>query len=175
MAQGLVHLYCGDGKGKTTAALGLALRAAGHGLKVMLVQFLKSADTGELKVLPNLPGCRVIRGKGGQKFSSAMSAGEKAETCLIHNQNLQTAIAEAKAGNCDVLILDEAVSALSRGMLNREELIGFIKDKPPGLELILTGRDPDPELLELADYVTKMKKVKHPFDRGIKARRGIEK
>lgn len=175
MERGLVHIYCGDGKGKTTAALGLAVRASGRGLRVLLVQFLKSADTGELNVLQNLPGFKIIRGKDGQKFSFAMSAEERAETRLIHNANLQAALDEVKTGNCDLLILDEAIGALNRDMLDREKLIRFIKDKPAGLELVLTGRNPDPELLELADYVSEMKKVKHPFDQGIGARDGIER
>ena len=175
MNQGLVHIYCGDGKGKTTAALGLGLRASGHGLKVLLVQFLKSGDTGELTAVEKLDGFRIIRGKGGRHFSPAMSEEEINETIRLHNINLELAIAEAGKGACDLLILDEVIGAVNKEMLNRERLIEFIKAKPSGLEVVLTGRNPDQELLALADYVSEIRKVRHPLDRGIGARKGIEK
>lgn len=173
--KGLVHIYCGDGKGKTTAALGLGLRASGRGLKVLLVQFLKSGDTGELEGIKNLPGFTVLRGKAGTGFSFAMTDAEKEGTIRMHHQHLQAAIAQCAEGRWDMLILDEAVGAMNKGMLDKGMLLEFIRNKPFKLELVLTGRNPDQDLLELADYVSDIQKVKHPYDAGVGARPGIER
>lgn len=174
-ALGLVHLYCGDGKGKTTAAMGLALRATGNGLRVLVVQFLKDGQSGEIKALQTLPGVRVLAGKGASPFSFAMSESEKASCRAFHDAHLREAIQACREGGCDILLLDEAVGACRRELLDREALLTFIRTRPPGLEVVLTGREPDEALCEAADYITEMKKHKHPFDRGVRARTGIEK
>lgn len=171
---GLIHLYCGDGKGKTTAALGLALRASGAGKRVLLLQFLKGRETGELKSLARLPEITVVRGNASGKFSFQMDPAERAAALILHTENLRAAINTARAGECDLLILDEALGALSAGLLDERLLRELVSGKPPALELVLTGRAPPHWLFEAADYVSEMCKRKHPFDRGIAARSGVE-
>ena len=172
---GLIHLYCGDGKGKTTAALGLAIRAMGSGFRVVFVQFLKGRPTGELSVLDGLPNVTVLRGKEGTSFSFAMTEEEKEKTRFLHTENLKKAIELAASGNCDMLVLDEAVGAYNRGLIDRPLFEEFIRNKPEKLELVLTGRNPEQWLIDSADYVSEIGKVKHPYDRGVPARTGIEK
>jgi len=175
MQNGLTHIYFGNGKGKTTAALGLALRASGCGEKVVVVQFLKDWKCGELGPLALLPGITVLRGKApGHKFVFEMSDKEKAETKAIHDENLRNALDLQENGQCDVLILDEAVDAYQLGVLDAELFIGLLANKPEPLELVITGHEPEAGLLEYADYVTEMVKRKHPYDNGITARRGVE-
>lgn len=171
----MIHLYYGDGKGKTTAALGLAVRALGSGLRVVFVQFMKNRATGELSVLSGLPGVTVLRGKEGSGFSFSMTDEEKEKTRLLHSENLKTAIALAASGNCDMLILDEAAGACARGLVDEELLEKFVRNKPDQLELVLTGRDPAEWMIEHADYASEIRKIKHPYDKGIPARAGIER
>ncbi len=172
---GLIHLYCGEGKGKTTAALGLTVRALGSGFRVVFVQFLKNQATGELSVLDGLPDVTVIRGKEGNGFSFTMTEEEKEKTRLLHTENLKKAIALAASGNCDMLVLDEAVGAYNRDLIERPLLEGFVRNKPEHLELVMTGRNPARWMIDCADYVSEIGKIKHPYDRGIPARTGIEK
>jgi ATP:corrinoid adenosyltransferase len=171
---GLTHIYCGDGKGKTTAALGLGVRACGRGKRVLLVQFLKGSDSGELNVLNALPNFSVLPNPENIKFIFQMEEAERTETARLCRTRFQKAAQAAAGGACDLLILDEVFGAISTGMLPNKTLIEFIKSKPGNLELVLTGRDPEPEILTLADYVSEILKVKHPFDRNIPARKGIE-
>ena len=173
--KGLCHLYCGDGKGKTTAAMGLALRAAGSGMQVLIVQFLKNRETGELRALSAIPNIRILRGKGGSGFSFSMSEEEKSKTRQIHQQNFDLAVCAARMGECDLLILDEAVGACRLGLLDEKSLLDFLQNRPLGLEVVLTGRGPDEALCAAADYITEMKKIRHPFDAGVAARDGIER
>ena len=111
--KGLIHIYCGDGKGKTTAATGLAVRAAGCGMKVLLVQFLKGQETGELRALAHIPGITVLRGKASEKFTFQMDERELQQTYDLNTKNLLTAVEQARAGACDLLVLDEVMGALS--------------------------------------------------------------
>ena len=170
MSLGLTHLYCGDGKGKTTAAMGLALRAAGRGLRVVIVQFLKSGDSGELSLLRTLPNVTVLSGKGSTKFSFQMNEEERCAAKAKHETHLR----EALSLPFDVLVLDEAASAHNTGLLATALLEEAIHHRQPNTELVLTGRNPAAFLLEAADYVTEMKCCKHPFERGVAAREGIE-
>lgn len=172
---GLIHLYCGDGKGKTTAAFGLCLRALGHGFRVGVVQFLKDGDSGELKALGLFHDVRIVSGKSITGFSFNMSEDEKKIVKKSHEDHLREAISWCQEGWCDLLILDEAVTALGNGLLDKDMLIDFLKNKPPELEVVLTGRNPCKALVELSDYCSEIKKIKHPFERGIMARKGIEK
>lgn len=174
MQPGLIHLYCGDGKGKTTAAMGLAIRAAGHGKKVLILQFLKGWPTGELKSLAQIEGIQVLRGKEGMAFSFQMTPEERIQTKALHEEHLRLAMHKAQLGECEVLILDEVMGAVGTGLLEESLVTGFLQAKPPQLEVVLTGRNPPPQWIELADYVTEMKKIKHPYERGIPARDGIE-
>ena len=173
--KGLTHYYFGDGKGKTTAALGLALRAAGCGKSVVIVQFLKDWKCGELSSLAFVPNVTVFRGKSsGGVFFHEMSESEKAATKMIHDDNLKKALALNKNGQCDVLILDEATDAYQLGALDPSMFEELLNNKPESLELVVTGHDAHELLLKRADYVTEMVKRKHPYDDGITARKGIE-
>ena len=171
--EGLVHLYCGDGKGKTTAAVGLSVRAAGAGKAVLFCQFLKGRQTGEIEPLKRL-GVRVLRAKSGGKFVSKMTEQEKRELARQHSECLREARELLKDGGFGLAVLDEAVDAVNCGALELEELLAFIRGRPPGTELVLTGRSPDPEIIALAGYYTVFQCRKHPFQRGVAARRGIE-
>lgn len=172
---GLIHIYCGDGKGKTTAAVGLAVRCAGRGNKVLLVQFLKSRDSGELYSLAKLPDIEVMRGKESKKFTFQMNEEEKHALLIEHNKMFEQVLAKIKNVGYSLLILDEVIGALNAKVFEMPKLIEFLRHKPENLEVVLTGRNPAPELVEIADYVSEMRKVKHPMDKGIMAREGIEK
>jgi cob(I)alamin adenosyltransferase len=171
--KGLVHIYCGDGKGKTTAAMGLALRAAGNGLKVLILQFLKSGSTGELISLAKLENVTVIRGKGGTKFVWNMNEDEKETALCVHTENLNKVMEHA--GDYDMLILDEALGACGCGLLDTQLLCRFLDERPDGMEVVLTGRNPAKDLMDRADYISEIKKIRHPYDKGIMARKGIER
>ncbi|MBC8585089.1 cob(I)yrinic acid a,c-diamide adenosyltransferase [Youxingia wuxianensis] len=168
------HIYCGDGKGKTTAAIGLAVRAAGRGKRVLILQFLKGQPTGELESLKKISNIRVIRGKLGGKFTFEMDRRELQQTYDIHTKNLLTVVESVRAGECDLVILDEVIGALNTQLIDEDLLRNFIQEKPADIELVMTGRNPPQWLLDMADYITEMKKIKHPFDLGVKAREGIE-
>lgn len=172
---GLIHIYCGDGKGKTTAAVGLAVRCAGRGNKVLLVQFLKSRDSGELYSLAKLPDIEVMRGKESKKFTFQMNEEEKHALLIEHNKMFEQVLEKIKNGGYSLLILDEVIGALNAKVFEMPKLIEFLRHKPENLEVVLTGRNPAPKLVEIADYVSEMRKVKHPMDKGIMAREGIEK
>lgn len=166
---GLVHLYYGEGKGKTTAAMGLALRMLYAGKSVVIVQFLKSMASGEILLLEQL-GAKIYRGKCGNKFFSQMTEAERRETKAIQTENLFAAWKE----NADLLILDEACAAWQKDMIEKDLLQKVVLEKPMEQELILTGRTPAQWMLERADYCTEMRCEKHPFQKGIKARKGVE-
>lgn len=166
---GLVHLYWGEGKGKTTAAMGLALRALGAGRRVVIVQFLKGRQTGEIPLLEQL-GARVFRGKAGQRFSFQMDEEERAQTRALQTENLGRAL-ECDA---DLLVLDEACAAWQKDLVDRELLQRAVLDRPQGREVVLTGRNPPDWMREAADYSTEMKCHRHPFEKGIPAREGVE-
>ena len=172
LQQGLLEIYCGDGKGKTTAALGLALRAAGCGLRVHIVQFLKGTETGELASLAQIPQISLVRCDKNWGFTFSMTEQDKKEITVCHNQMLQEAISMAKSGEIDVLIFDEFQAAYAHGLLDKEAAKDFILKKPATLELVLTGRNPDPVFLEAADYVSEIHGVRHPYQKQIPARAG---
>lgn len=171
---GLTHVYCGEGKGKTTTAIGLGVRACGSGKRVLLLQFLKGNSSSELTVLKQIPNFKIMPTPEHIKFTFQMTPRELEETALLCSTLFGSVLAAVHAGECDMLILDEVFGAIHCGLLNRKMLIDLIKNKPKELELVLTGRDPEPEVLELADYVSEIKKIKHPFDHDIPARKGIE-
>ena len=166
---GLLHLYYGDGKGKTTAAMGLALRALGSGKRVVIVQFLKGGRSGEIPLLEQL-GAKVYRGKAGQKFVFQMNEAEKAATRALQDANLAAAMAEP----ADLLILDEAGSAWELDMVDPELLQRAVRERPAGQECVLTAHQPPQWMLDEADYVTEMKCHRHPYQKGVPARKGIE-
>ncbi|MDR2535523.1 MAG: cob(I)yrinic acid a,c-diamide adenosyltransferase [Treponema sp.] len=171
---GLLHLYIGDGKGKTTAAVGLSVRARGRDKTVVFAQFLKSGITGELRSLEQL-GVRVIRSTVSFGFTYQMDEQTKT-VCRNEQHHIMNRIAESlKDESVDLLILDEILDAVNSGMLEEQTFRSFVENRDPALEVALTGRGPGPWLLEIADYVSEIKKIKHPFDKGIQARTGIEK
>jgi len=174
MSGGLRHLYTGDGKGKTTAALGLALRAAGCGLRVVLVQFLKGRDTGELHALDQLPNVSILRLHRDFGFVHTASEQDKQAMMQLHNEMLAEARRLVLEGLCDLLILDEICAAYQHGVLDMAMADELVLRKPQAMELVLTGRNAPVSWVDAADYVTEMVMRKHPYTRGIAARRGIE-
>lgn len=176
MAKGLIHLYYGDGKGKTTAAVGLGVRAYGKGLKVLFVQFLKDNKSGEIMSLDKFGDkFLVLKGKPVIKFLRSMNTEEKEETIEEMNRLFDRAIINATRDDYDMIILDELIDAINLNIIDKDKFLSFIKSKPQKLEIVITGHDPSAEFFKLCDYVTEIKKIKHPYDIGIKARDGIEK
>ena len=169
-----IHLYCGDGKGKTTAALGLGLRMCGCGGRVLLAQFLKSSSSSELAALSRFDGFDVLEGPQLVKFTFQMTEEEKREAAAFWTDFFRRAAGEAVRGRYDLLLLDELIGAVSLGMVPEEEVVRFLRTRPTNLETVLTGRDPSPALTELASYVSEIRAVKHPYSEGLTARRGIE-
>ena len=174
MNQGMIHIYCGDGKGKTSAAVGLAVRAAGTGMKVLFARFLKNENSGELKVLDAVPEIEVIHLERSYGFFSTLSEKEKAEVRKMYLGLWNKIRDMVSSGSYDILVIDEFMAAYNYRLIPHEEAVRFLEEKPEEMEIVLTGRDPDEELVKLADYVSEIRKIKHPFDRGITARRGIE-
>jgi cob(I)alamin adenosyltransferase len=170
--QGYVHVYTGDGKGKTTAALGLALRAAGAGLKVYIGQFIKSADYSEIKALARFSDHITLEQFGRGCFI-------KGDPCAADVEVARTALAALHAalgsGEYDMVIADEANVAFGCRLISEQDLLKLIESRPPDVELILTGRNAPAAVIERADLVTEMREVKHYFQRGVMAREGIEK
>ena len=169
---GLVHLYYGDGKGKTTAAAGLAARAAGRGGGVVFAQFLKNADSGEVRALEKA-GVEALHAEETFGFTFTMD-GETRKRCARAQRGILERAAERVArGGIALLVLDEALDALNAAMLD-EDALRAVFDRAGGVDIALTGRDPPAWLVEAASYVTEMRKIKHPYDRGVAARAGIE-
>jgi len=171
MEQGKVQIYTGDGKGKTTAALGLALRACGSGFRVYIAQFAKGMHYGELDALERLRDRVTIRQFGRDCF---IRNEPTAEDIRLAREGWAEVGAVMAEGRADLLILDEIGIALHYGLVSLEEVRGLIQRRPAGMELILTGRKVPQELYELADLVTEMREIKHYYRDGVQARRGIE-
>ncbi len=170
--KGLILVFTGHGKGKTTAAIGITMRAAGHGFKTCFIQFIKGSwKYGEMEAIARFPeniDFHVL-GRGftwqsdnlDQDRAAARSAWEKAKEAIF-------------SGRYQMVVLDEFTYLLFYDMIDREEALRVLSNKPRGLHIVITGRDADPKLLELADLVTEMKAIKHPYQQGIKAQKGIE-
>lgn len=168
----MIHIYFGNGKGKTTAAVGLAIRAAGSGKKVLFVQFFKDGSSSEIKELQKIENITLLYPDTYNGRYATMTDDQKEVTKRSYTETLKNAI--NKAEDFDLIILDESVSAYTYGFIDREDLLSFLEENRNSKEIVLTGRDPAKELLELSDYATEMKKHRHPFDKGIPAREGIE-
>ena len=171
--QGLVQIYYGDGKGKTTAAFGLAFRCAGWGRKVVIAQFLKSGASGEVKAAERFPELTVLRTKEIHKFTFQMNEEEKAATARNCQDLFRQATALAVEQQARLLVMDEVIDA-SRGLLPMDELCAFLDNKPEELEVVMTGHSLPQELADRADYITLVRKEKHPYDKGVMARKEIE-
>ncbi len=169
--RGYVQVYTGEGKGKTTAALGLALRAAGAGLRVLFAQFVKGRHYSELDALARFPTLIEVRQYGRSCFIEREPA---PEDIAAARAGLAEVRAEMLTGEWDVVILDEANIATYFELFPVEDLLALIADKPERVELVITGRRADPRVIEAADLVTEMREIKHYYRRGVKARRGIE-
>ena len=173
---GLTIVYTGDGKGKTTAAIGLTVRAAGNRMRVFFLQFIKGQwKSGEREILRGLPGVQLeVTGRGFtieglrnpnipmEDHAAAAAHGWQAAQQIVH------------ANEFDLVVLDEILGAVTAGLVPLDELLELVRTKPPELHLVLTGRGAPPELVEIADLVSEVKPIKHPFEQGIKAQRGIE-
>lgn len=172
LEQGLVQVYTGNGKGKTSAAFGLALRAIGRGLKVYVVQFIKGGfDYGELYMVDKLPNLK-LKAFGRGEFVTEKPPRKK--DVELAQEALDLAEQVVKSGEYNIVILDEINVALNLKLINLNEVLELIKNKPKHVELILTGRYAPTEIIEAADLVTEMKEIKHPFNKGYQARKGIE-
>ena len=169
----MIHLYHGDGKGKTTAAMGLALRMAGRGRPVVIAQFLKGADSGERLGLAQLPQVTLLPVPEKLKFLFAMTEEERRQEARRAQELLARAVQSAADPNCGLVVLDEVCDGVNAGLLPLADLLALLDGARA--EVVLTGRDPAPELRDRADYLTEMRKVRHPFDRGVCARTGIER
>jgi cob(I)alamin adenosyltransferase len=169
---GLVQIFTGDGKGKTSAALGTVIRALGHGLKVYIVFFMKGDYAyGERHILNQLTGVTMVS-FGNDDFVYPDKI--KPEQVAQAGKALEAARSAMLSGKYDVLVMDEVNLAATFKLISVDDILQLIKDKPPNVELILTGRRADPRLVQMADMVTEMVKIKHPFDQGIPSRMGIE-
>ncbi len=171
---GLIHIYCGDGKGKTTAGMGLCARAAGAGLRVLIVQFMKGNTSGERATLGLSENITLSENPAQEKFSFDMTSREKAEQKALNEKRLAEETRRAVEDDYDVLFLDEILYAIRAGLLDEEQLLAFLENKPEKLEVILTGQEPSEALIKMADYVSEIKKIKHPYEKGVAARKGIE-
>lgn len=170
----MIHIYTGEGKGKTSAAMGLALRFSHTGKKVLIAQFLKDGLSGEICVLRQLNNIEVVSCKEKLKFTFQMTEEERKQAKVVTENYFHDIAEKTKKENIEFLVLDEVMAAISSGLLSESEVLGFLKTKPEGTEVVLTGRNPSGEMLKTADYVTEMKKIKHPYDKGVFAREGIE-
>lgn len=168
----MMHIYCGDGKGKTTAAFGLALRSAGRGRRVVIAQFLKGEDSGERRSMEYVPHVLLLPLPQEIKFVFQMDVVERAECEEGCCRLLRDAVTLAEKDS--LVVLDEVLGALETGVLRLEDLLENLEELPEDCEVVLTGRNPPPALLERADYVTEMKLHRHPYEKGIPAREGIE-
>lgn len=168
---GMVQVYTGDGKGKTTAALGLALRAAGHGLRVYIGQFMKGVRYGELAALANVPNIQ-IKQFGRPQWVDPQGVTD--EDIAMAQQALKDGTDALQSGGYDIVILDEINVAAAWGLLAVEQVVELIRSRPSNVELVLTGRCAPSQVLESADLITEMREIKHPYHKGVISRQGIE-
>ena len=171
LRKGFVHLYTGNGKGKTTAAVGLALRAAGAGLKVFIVQFGKGSPTGELKSLKKLSRQITIRQFGARTFIKQKPA---LVDYTLAAEGLATVERALRRGCYDVVILDEVCVVCRYNLISTRKVLDIINNRPKQVEVIMTGRDAPKDLANAADLVTEMREIRHYFSKGVRARKGIE-
>lgn len=179
----MVHIYFGNGKGKTTAAAGLCIRAMGYGVPVTIVQFLKDGNSGEMRYLEGTGKARILHAPDHFGFWKNMSDSRKEETKRQCRELLKNALMKVKGTDNNsgkaqisgIVVLDEILTAAGYGIFESSEIAGFINELPKDTEVILTGKEAQKELLDLADYITEMRMVRHPYSKGIKARCGVEK
>ena len=173
MEKPLIHVYTGDGKGKTTSAFGLAARCAGNGYQVKIIQFLKTDATGELEFFKTSDNALVYRFEKPHGFTCNMNENQITELKEQCNTAMRFALLIASGSECDMLVLDELICAYNCGLVTRDKITELIKSNN-SCELVFTGRNAPEWLIELADYVTEMKMIKHPYEKSVDARKGIE-
>lgn len=198
---GCVQLYCGDGKGKTTAAIGQAVRMAGSGGRAVIARFLKNDDSGEVAALRLIPNIRVLPCEKSFGFTWQMTEAEKAEAAEYYEalllkagdaarETVQEILGDAAREMPDaavqetagetvrelpvLLVLDEVCAAVNSGLLKERSVLELLDNRPERLEVVMTGRDPSDGFLQRADYISRIEKIRHPFDAGLAARKGIE-
>jgi len=174
MKKGLVHIYTGNGKGKTTACAGLALRMAGSGGRVLYSFMQKGVKSSEVKLMGTIENIDIMQVCTMTKFSYLQNTEEKLEYKRQHTQGLKKIIELCKSKKYDMVIIDEAVGAILEKAITIESVLELINKRPENCEIVLSGRKPPAELIAVADYVSEIKAIKHPFDKGISARKGIE-
>lgn len=175
LEKGFVQIYTGDGKGKTTAAIGQGIRAYGNGLKVIMVQFLKSGETGELETIKELgENFEIFRFEKKRGFVWTLTDEEKEEVKKEVKVAYEFVLSLLADNKCDVLIIDEIMGVLKNKFLTIEDVIDIIDKKPKHVEIIMTGRNVPEEIIEKADLVTEMKVIKHYYQKGVPSRKGIE-
>ncbi|MGN1051206.1 MAG: cob(I)yrinic acid a,c-diamide adenosyltransferase [Acutalibacteraceae bacterium] len=170
----MLHIYYGNGKGKTSCATGIAVRAAGRNHKVLFVQFLKCEDTGERFVLRQMPNITLSPLPENLKFVKDMNEEEKRDVLNFCRKTFDDATKQTLIGKYDMVIFDEIFTAIENKLLTDNDLFEFLANAPKNIEIILTGHNPIKKHLDLADYVTEMKKIKHPYEKGVGPRKGIE-
>lgn len=168
------HIYYGDGKGKTTAAIGIAVRAAGSNLKVLFVQFLKTEFSGERHILSHTENITLTFCPLELKFTFEMDEQEKQHAAQIFKGIFDRSVTLALTEKYDMLVLDEVFEAISAGMLSESEVFEFIANAPASMEIIMTGHNPPEKFMQISDYITEFKKIKHPYDKGVTGRIGVE-
>lgn len=166
----MVHIYHGNGKGKTTAAVGLAVRAAGAGLEIMFIQFLKNGSSSEIRIIEKIENIKVHYCEECRKFTFQMNDDEKNAVTEKHNYMLE----QAFKNGADMIILDEFLDAYNKNMLDRSLAEKLITENAENIEIILTGRNPSEKFIETASYISEITAVRHPYEKGIAARMGIE-
>lgn len=171
---GLIHIYCGDGKGKTTAALGLAVRCAGRKKPVLIARFMKTEDSGEVAVLKEIDKIQVLPCEKTFGFYYQMTDKQKEEAKQYYSDLLKLAFQKAQADSAQMLVLDEIMAVCQYELVDEQYLIELLKSRNPGMEVVLTGRNPSKQLLSMADYVSEIVKIKHPYEKGVLSREGIE-
>lgn len=177
MEKGLVEMYYGNGKGKSTAAFGLALRALGHGMKVFIYQFLKDGISGEVNMLKSMKGVTYMENSVHSPFLFNLTPDQQVYFAELYQNEFERVISEVKSGNYDLCIIDEVIDAANLNLINKENLINLMDTKPANTELVITGHEYGEPLdcyKAHADYVTNFRKEKHPFDNGEGCRKGIE-
>ena len=174
MDKGYIQIYTGNGKGKTTCAVGQGIRACGCGFKVLMVQFLKSWNTGEIDIIKNIDKFDFMRIGSPRDFTWNLTDREKSELKCEITTNFKFLSDLITSKKYDMIILDEILGTINEGFLSEDEVIDCISKKPNNVEIIITGRNASKRIIEKAELVTEMKEIKHYFKKGVEARRGIE-
>lgn len=170
----MIHVYYGDGKGKTTAAVGIAARAAGSKMKVLFVQFLKTEFSGERHTLSHTENVTLTFCPLELKFTFEMDEKEKQQASKIFREIFDGSVTRALTERYDMVVLDEIFDVINYDMVSESSVFEFITNAPASMEIVMTGHNPPERFIEVADYVTEFKKIKHPYDKGITGRIGVE-